>query len=133
MAPGATVRRNLASMSDTLLGLGALALGAALAVLAAASPWLVPILLVPVITLHRGVLVDQFRHAARTDTKTTIATERLAVIAAVTLPITATSSIIGMNVIVNDSTQWVNLIILLVFMATISLLLLRWAKRQGWW
>ena len=32
----------------------------------------------------------------------TIAAERLAVIAAVTLPITALSSIIGMNVIVND-------------------------------
>ncbi|MDL5158807.1 sensor domain-containing diguanylate cyclase [Actinomycetospora termitidis] len=68
-----SVRRHLASPADTLLGLGALALGAALAVLAAASPWLVPILLVPVITLHRGVLLDQFRHAARTDPKTGLA------------------------------------------------------------
>jgi diguanylate cyclase (GGDEF)-like protein len=68
-----SVRRHLASPSDTLLGLGALALGAALAVLAAASPWLVPILLVPVIMLHRGVLVDQFRQAARTDPKTGLA------------------------------------------------------------
>ena len=67
------VKRHLASPSDTLLGLGALALGAALAVLAAASPWLVPILLVPVIMLHRGVLVDQFRQAARTDPKTGLA------------------------------------------------------------
>ena len=46
-------------------------------------------------------------YRARTDTKMTIAAERLAVIAAVTLPITATSSIVGMNVIVNDETQWV--------------------------
>lgn len=69
-APTPSVRRHLASPSDTLLGLGALALGAALAVLASASPWLVPILLVPVIMLHRGVLVDQFRQASRTDPKT---------------------------------------------------------------
>jgi diguanylate cyclase (GGDEF)-like protein len=73
ISPSPSVRRHLASPSDTLLGLGALALGAALAVLTAASPWLVPILLVPVITLHRGVLVDQFRHAARTDAKTGLA------------------------------------------------------------
>ena len=46
-------------------------------------------------------------YRARTDTKMTIAAERLAVIAAVTLPITATSSIVGMNVIVNDQTHWV--------------------------
>ena len=73
ISPSSSVRRHLASPSDTLLGLGALALGAALAVLAAASPWLVPILLVPVIMLHRGVLVDQFRQAARTDPKTGLA------------------------------------------------------------
>ncbi|WP_018331406.1 GGDEF domain-containing protein [Actinomycetospora chiangmaiensis] len=69
-APTPSVRRHLASPADTLLGLGALALGAALAVLASVSPWLVPILLVPVIMLHRGVLVDQFRQASRTDPKT---------------------------------------------------------------
>ncbi|HEY2194703.1 MAG TPA: GGDEF domain-containing protein [Actinomycetospora sp.] len=72
-SPTPSVRRHLASPADTLLGLGALALGAALAVLAAASPWLVPILLVPVIMLHRGVLVDQFRQASRTDPKTGLA------------------------------------------------------------
>ncbi|WP_433803261.1 GGDEF domain-containing protein [Actinomycetospora sp. CA-084318] len=73
VSPRTSLRRHFASPADTLLGLGALALGAALAVLAAASPWLVPILLVPVIMLHRGVLVDQFRHAARTDPKTGLA------------------------------------------------------------
>ena len=46
-------------------------------------------------------------YRARTDTKMTIAAERLAVIAAITLPITATSSVVGMNVIVNDETHWV--------------------------
>ena len=44
-------------------------------------------------------------YQARTNTKMTIAAERLAVIAAVTLPITALSSILGMNVIVNETTH----------------------------
>lgn len=72
-------------------------------------------------------------HRARTDTKMTIAAERLAVIAAVTLPVTAISSILGMNVIVSDSTQWVWLTILVALMVGLSLVLLRWARRQGWW
>ena len=63
----------------------------------------------------------------------TIAAERLAVIAAVTLPVTALSSIVGMNVIVNDSTRVTALVILLAVMATMSGLLLVWARRQGWW
>jgi magnesium transporter len=72
-------------------------------------------------------------YRARTDTKMTIAAERLAIIAALTLPITSLSSIVGMNVIVNDSTRWIPLIILLLIMLVISLVLLRWARKQGWW
>ena len=72
-------------------------------------------------------------YRARTDTKMTIAAERLAVIAAITLPVTAISSIVGMNVIVNESTHWLMLIILLSVMVATSLVMLRWAKRQGWW
>jgi Mg2+ and Co2+ transporter CorA len=72
-------------------------------------------------------------YRARTDTKMTIAAERLAVIAAITLPITSLSSVVGMNVIVNDSTHWVTLTILLLIMLVISLILLRWAHKQGWW
>ncbi|HJV15441.1 MAG TPA: magnesium transporter CorA family protein [Propionibacteriaceae bacterium] len=72
-------------------------------------------------------------YRARTDTKMTIAAERLAVIAVLTLPITSLSSVVGMNVIVNDSTRWIPLIIFLLIMLAISLILLRWARRQGWW
>jgi magnesium transporter len=72
-------------------------------------------------------------YRARTDTKMTVAAERLAVIAAITLPVTALSSILGMNVIVNDRTLWLPLVILLAVMLSLSLFLLRWAKRQGWW
>jgi Mg2+ and Co2+ transporter CorA len=72
-------------------------------------------------------------YRARTDTKMTIAAERLAVIAVLTLPITSLSSVMGMNVIVNESTRWISLIILLLIMLAISLILLRWARKQGWW
>ena len=72
-------------------------------------------------------------YRARTDTKMTIAAERLAVIAAITLPITSLSSVVGMNVIVNGSTHWLTLGILLFIMLAMSLILLRWAHKQGWW
>jgi Mg2+ and Co2+ transporter CorA len=72
-------------------------------------------------------------YQTRTNTKMTIAAERLAVIAAVTLPITALSSIYGMNVIVNDRTHVGQLAVVLVVMAAMSMILLRWTKRQGWW
>jgi Mg2+ and Co2+ transporter CorA len=72
-------------------------------------------------------------YQTRTNTKMTIAAERLAVIAAVTLPITALSSVLGMNVIVNQTTHWTALIVLLTIMAASSVLLLLWAKRHGWW
>ena len=69
----------------------------------------------------------------QTGTKMMIAAERLAVIAAVTLPITALSSIMGMNVIVNSQSDPVFITILLLVMVTTSIYLLNWAKRRGWW
>ena len=72
-------------------------------------------------------------YQTRTNTKMAIAAERLAVIAAVTLPITALSSILGMNVIVNDSTKVPELAIWLTVMLVMSILLLIWTKRLGWW
>jgi magnesium transporter len=72
-------------------------------------------------------------YRARNDTRMTIAGERLAVIAAVTLPIAAISGVMGMNVIVNAQTHWVALWILLGVMAAMSIWLLRWARKQGWW
>lgn len=63
----------------------------------------------------------------------TVAVERLAVLAAVTLPITAPASVYGMNVLVNGSTNVAQLLLVLAVMALISGTLLRWTKRQGWW
>jgi Mg2+ and Co2+ transporter CorA len=72
-------------------------------------------------------------YQTRTNTKMTIAAERLAVIAAVTLPVTAISSVVGMNVIVNDETHWGWLLVLLAGMLVMSVAVLIWARRQGWW
>ena len=72
-------------------------------------------------------------YQTRTNTKMTVAAERLAVIAGVTLPVTALSSILGMNVIVNSETNWGWLIVLLLAMAAMSALMLSWARRRGWW
>ncbi len=72
-APGTPWWKRLGSPTDTLIGLGALALGAALAVVALTTPWLLPVLLVPVMGMHRGFLLQQFARAARTDPKTGLA------------------------------------------------------------
>jgi Mg2+ and Co2+ transporter CorA len=76
-------------------------------------------------------VIDLFQ--TRTTTKMTIAMERLAVLAAVTLPVTAIASVAGMNVIVNEGTRLVQLLLLLAVMLTISGMLLRWTRKQGWW
>jgi Mg2+ and Co2+ transporter CorA len=72
-------------------------------------------------------------YQTRVTTKMTVAMERLAVIAAITLPITALASIYGMNIIYYDSNQGLQLALVLLVMVSISGLLLRWTKKQGWW
>lgn len=72
-------------------------------------------------------------YQSRTGTKMNIAMERLALIAAVLLPITAVASIYGMNVIVNTRTDFPHVVGVLGAMALLSLGMLRWAKRHGWW
>ena len=71
-------------------------------------------------------------YQTRTNTKMTIAAERLAVIASITLPITALSSVMGMNVIVNSATDPVFLTVLIGVMTLMSVLMLIWARRRGW-
>jgi magnesium transporter len=72
-------------------------------------------------------------YQTKVNTKMTVAMERLAVIAAVTLPITAIASIEGMNMIVSLRENLVELAVVLLVMAGMSFLLLRWARQQGWW
>jgi magnesium transporter len=72
-------------------------------------------------------------YQTRTNTKVAIAAERLAVIAAVTLPITALSSVLGVNLIVNTSTDPFLLTVTIVVMVVMSVVLLVWTRRKGWW
>ena len=72
-------------------------------------------------------------YQTRTNTKMTIAAERLAVIASITLPITALSSVMGMDVIVNSATGPVFLTVLISVMALMSVLMLIRARRRDWW
>jgi Mg2+ and Co2+ transporter CorA len=72
-------------------------------------------------------------YQTKVNTKMTVAMERLAVIAAITLPITAIASIEGMNMIVATRENRVELFVVLLIMAVMSFWLLRWARRQGWW
>jgi Mg2+ and Co2+ transporter CorA len=76
-------------------------------------------------------VIDYYR--TRTETKMSIAAERLTVVAVVTLPITALASVYGMNIIVNDESDIPHLVFVLAVMAVTSTLLLVWAKRRGWW
>ena len=62
-----------------------------------------------------------------------VAMERLALITAVALPITAVASLYGMNTIVNSGTQPVQLVVSLVAMGLLTVVMLVWARRQGWW
>jgi magnesium transporter len=72
-------------------------------------------------------------YQSRTATKMNIAMERLALIAAVLLPVTAVASIYGMNIIVSEDTRLLHLGIVLVLIAAVCGVMLAWAKRHEWW
>jgi Mg2+ and Co2+ transporter CorA len=72
-------------------------------------------------------------YETRSDTKRNIAGERLAVIAALTLPVEALAQVCGMNVIVSTRTLVGPLIGILAVMLVISATLLLWTRRKGWW
>ena len=59
--------------------------------------------------------------------------ERLALIAAILLPVTAIASIYGMNLIVGDRTDFLQLVLVLSVMAMVVAGMLAWSKRMGWW
>ncbi|TWP49655.1 GGDEF domain-containing protein [Lentzea tibetensis] len=56
--------------SDQLIIAASIGLGCGLALIMTSHPWLSPLLLVTVLALHMGLLLPQFRMAARTDAKT---------------------------------------------------------------
>lgn len=72
-------------------------------------------------------------YQSRTATKINIAMERLALIAAVVLPVSAISGVLGMNVISNAQTDFLWVAGLIGIMGLTMFLMLRWARRHGWW
>lgn len=76
-------------------------------------------------------VVDFFQ--TRTTTRIHFAMERLALLTAILLPITAIASIYGMNIIVNAETQAAQVAVVVVIMAIVTAVMLAWTKRLGWW
>lgn len=72
-------------------------------------------------------------YQTRSTTKIQFAMQRMALITALLLPVTAVASIYGMNVIVNSQTQPLQLFVAFVIMAVSLAGMLWWSKRQGWW
>jgi magnesium transporter len=72
-------------------------------------------------------------YQARTTTRMNLAMERLALIAAVLLPVTAIASIYGMNLIVGEHTDVTQLAVVLTIMAVVVGGMLAWSKRMRWW
>jgi magnesium transporter len=72
-------------------------------------------------------------YQARTSTRMNVAMERLALIAAVLLPVSAIASIYGMNLIVGERTDVTQLVVVLAIMAIVVGGMLVWARRMKWW
>jgi magnesium transporter len=72
-------------------------------------------------------------YQARTTTRMNVAMERLALIAAVLLPVSAIASIYGMNLIVGERTDVTQLAVVLTIMAIVVGGMLIWSKRMRWW
>ncbi|WP_202819017.1 GGDEF domain-containing protein [Actinosynnema sp. ALI-1.44] len=72
-SPDTTARTALGDLSEQLVVAAALGLGIAVAALEASNPWVVPVLMVTVLALHRDLLLPQYQRQARTDDKTGLA------------------------------------------------------------
>ena len=68
------VSETLGHWDDNVLELGTLSLGALAAIALVTNPWLVVLVLPPLLVLHRAVLVRQLEEAASTDGKTGLLT-----------------------------------------------------------
>ncbi len=67
-------RQALGNPNDQVVVAASLGLGVALAAMLAWEPWLVAVLMITVIVLHRVLLIPHFQQAARTDSKTGLLT-----------------------------------------------------------
>ncbi|MGH3870964.1 MAG: diguanylate cyclase [Pseudonocardiaceae bacterium] len=67
-------RQAVGNLSDQVVVAASLGLGVALAAMLAWEPWLVTVLMITVVALHRALLLPHFQQAARTDSKTGLLT-----------------------------------------------------------
>jgi diguanylate cyclase (GGDEF)-like protein len=72
--PHQPARRALGDPGDQVVVAASLGLGVALTAMLAWEPWLVAVLMITVIALHRALLLPHFQQAARTDSKTGLLT-----------------------------------------------------------
>jgi diguanylate cyclase (GGDEF)-like protein len=73
-SPEAKARDALGELSNQLVVCAGLGLGVAIAAVQTSYPWVVPVLMVTVLALHRDLLLPQYQRAAGTDSKTGLAT-----------------------------------------------------------
>ncbi|WP_344182745.1 GGDEF domain-containing protein [Kribbella lupini] len=73
-SPEATARDALGELSHQLVICAGLGLGIAIAAVQTSYPWVVPVLMVTVLALHRDLLLPQYQRAAGVDVKTGLAT-----------------------------------------------------------
>ncbi|TDO55053.1 diguanylate cyclase (GGDEF)-like protein [Kribbella sp. VKM Ac-2571] len=72
--PDATAREALGELSDQIVVCAGLGLGVAIAAVQTSYPWVVPVLMVTVLALHRDLLLPQYQRAAGIDSTTGLAT-----------------------------------------------------------
>jgi diguanylate cyclase (GGDEF)-like protein len=71
--PDQPARKSLGNAAEQLVIGASVGLGVAVALIVVVRPWLLPVLLLTVLAMHLGLLVPQYRTAARTDSKTGLA------------------------------------------------------------
>lgn len=76
-SPDTTARTALGELHDQLVVVAGLGLGIAVAALQSSYPWVVPVLMLTVLTLHHDLLLPQYQRAAGTDPKTGLASASL--------------------------------------------------------
>ncbi|WP_052360512.1 GGDEF domain-containing protein [Kutzneria albida] len=71
--PELAARKALGEPADQIVVLAGLGLGLVVACLLISFPWVVPVVMLTIVALHREFLLPQFQRAARTDAKTGLA------------------------------------------------------------
>lgn len=72
--PTVTVRELFSNFGEQMLEAGAMGLGLVAAAIVVTNPIVMPGIVIAMVALHRGILVNQYQQASRTDAKTGLST-----------------------------------------------------------